>query len=920
MRIRNQHVGTWARRRLLRAPSVVVATGVLLLGATPATVADPYATAQESANVTAQTADSTEDTGDGAWNATGTTPIDASVTSTQSGKGADAPKPANPVATEGSSAPTSQDSAPAPAAPGIGGLGTVGDNGASISNAPITVERDGNVDTVRVHDPWGELWQWGGAASTENVFALTRDGEVAEVLSVTADGRDLDARDFGWANTAYGAFLGFDLNALHTIPPVDVTMRVRAGEAGEYRVAESDEIPAKREFMGFAEGEETVAPGARAATPYAATSTMGLPAGQAWSVEQKLATTATTTGTAGLPARDDGDKEPMGFGGVKRFMRTTASGSRPDTVIPAGSSPTLAVTRIRVMTTSPSVTFPVGKIALLKNTGSWYSLESAKVTPIVEGGVTRGYDIQLFDPETDTLYKKVDIWSGNQLAVSFEKMTGIPPASNYALEVYASHPVTQESAGDYAWGDAGDPEKRRTTVTPSGADGIARARVTRTTQEDGVLEGEVAAAVKAQNGYSLDGGETLTITGPDGKVLYTCKAGEDRSCGIAPIPAQGQTDGAGGVKFTLPQRLYVPKGSTVAVAMDFRKDPSLPVADQYLRGPAGPIQLDYMLTPGTPSDLTVTKRNALSGDPAVARQLRAARDAVRATGADPADYRFWAIDLKNVGTTDVPGATLTDTLPPGFDPATASALPAALIDGKRAAGDPLTSKSGTADGTLTITVGALRPGETARVLAFARATATCTPNTVTARNTGGELTPADNVATAPCPMQLRVRKVDHQDRTVALEAGLELRPLIDAPSSPIPLTPTPDGFLTTGAALERGREYQLVETKAPAGYSLLAEPIVLRVVREGETDVIEFRGPDGAFSQESPMVGLWTGASGENVQLIGAANTVSVSLANVRQGNLPKTGGAGLMVWVGVASIMLSAGFCGLWRRGRRTG
>ncbi|CAM4388370.1 hypothetical protein COGO111638_11980 [Corynebacterium gottingense] len=111
-----------------------------------------------------------------------------------------------------------------------------------------------------------------------------------------------------------------------------------------------------------------------------------------------------------------------------------------------------------------------------------------------------------------------------------------------------------------------------------------------------------------------------------------------------------------------------------------------------------------------------------------------------------------------------------------------------------------------------------------------------------------------------------------------------------------------------------------METKAPAGYSLLAEPIVLRVVREGETDVIEFRGPGGAFSQDSPMVGLWTGAPGENVQLIDAANTVSVSLANVRQGNLPETGGAGLMVWVGVASIMLSAGFCGLWRRGRRTG
>mgnify|MGYP001756857679 FL=1 len=242
------------------------------------------------------------------------------------------------------------------------------------------------------------------------------------------------------------------------------------------------------------------------------------------------------------------------------------------------------------------------------------------------------------------------------------------------------------------------------------------------------------------------------------------------------------------MKFTLPQRLYVPKGSTVAVTMDFRKDPALPVTDRYLRGPSGPIQLDYMLTPGAPSDLAVTKRNALPGDPAIAEQLRAVHEAIRATGADPADYRFWAIDLKNAGTTEVPGATLTDPLPPGFDPVTAGALPAALIRGSRPVGEKLASTSKTADGTLTVNIGALRPGETARVFAFAHATGTCTPNTVTARNTGGELTPADNVATAPCPVQLRVRKVDHQDRTVALEAGLELRPLIDAPSSPIPLS------------------------------------------------------------------------------------------------------------------------------------
>lgn len=137
---------------------------------------------------------------------------------------------------------------------------------------------------------------------------------------------------------------------------------------------------------------------------------------------------------------------------------------------------------------------------------------------------------------------------------------------------------------------------------------------------------------------------------------------------------------------------------------------------------------------------------------------------------------------------------------------------------------------------------------------------------------------------------------------------------------PFTFTPTTDGFLAPGPALERGRGYRLAETTAPAGYSLLVAPVVLRVVPNGDADVLQFRRPDGTYSQDSPMVGLWTGVPGENAQVIDAANTVSVSLANVRQGNLPKTGGTGLLVWVGVASIMLSVGFCGLWRRGLRTG
>ena len=122
----------------------------------------------------------------------------------------------------------------------------------------VTVERKGDVDTVHIHDPEGELWQWGGKASDENIFAVTREGKVAEVLSVTADGRELERTQFGWVNTQGAAFIGFDLNALHTVPPVDVTIKVKADTQGEYDIAEGKDIPSSAEFAksGFGPKEE----------------------------------------------------------------------------------------------------------------------------------------------------------------------------------------------------------------------------------------------------------------------------------------------------------------------------------------------------------------------------------------------------------------------------------------------------------------------------------------------------------------------------------------------------------------------------------------------------------------------------------------------------------------------------------------
>ncbi|MCQ4608394.1 LPXTG cell wall anchor domain-containing protein [Corynebacterium sp. CCUG 60159] len=140
---------------------------------------------------------------------------------------------------------------------------------------PVTVERKGDVDRIVVNDPDGEAWEFGGKASKENIFALQREGkgEIKEVLSVTADGRKLEPYDYGFVNTKDGSFVAFNLNALHTIPPVDVEIEVRTTDAGEYAIAESDEVPSEAELAesGYGEGRPAEAADASVGQNRAAT-------------------------------------------------------------------------------------------------------------------------------------------------------------------------------------------------------------------------------------------------------------------------------------------------------------------------------------------------------------------------------------------------------------------------------------------------------------------------------------------------------------------------------------------------------------------------------------------------------------------------------------------------------------------------
>ncbi|QYH19211.1 hypothetical protein JKI95_08305 [Corynebacterium aquatimens] len=121
---------------------------------------------------------------------------------------------------------------------------------------PVNVTRTSGVDTVTVTDPTGEAWAFGAKASAEDIFALKRvgAGEIEEILSITADGKELAPEFYGYVNTAKGGYLAFDLDALDQVPPRGVTIEARTSGDAAYSVAESVEVPSARELSASGYG------------------------------------------------------------------------------------------------------------------------------------------------------------------------------------------------------------------------------------------------------------------------------------------------------------------------------------------------------------------------------------------------------------------------------------------------------------------------------------------------------------------------------------------------------------------------------------------------------------------------------------------------------------------------------------------
>ena len=109
-------------------------------------------------------------------------------------------------------------------------------------------------------------------------------------------------------------------------------------------------------------------------------------------------------------------------------------------------------------------------------------------------------------------------------------------------------------------------------------------------------------------------------------------------------------------------------------------------------------------------------------------------------------------------------------------------------------------------------------------------------------------------------------------------------------------------FSTTDAPIRANTEYELVETKAPAGYSLLAEPVRFRVSAGANGIGVQFFD-SASQNWVSKLVNVSATSAGEN------AGLQLISVTDVHAGTLPRTGGNGLwpMIMLGLSIVGFGA-------------
>lgn len=358
------------------------------------------------------------------------------------------------------------------------------------------------------------------------------------------------------------------------------------------------------------------------------------------------------------------------------------------------------------------------------------------------------------------------------------------------------------------------------------------------------------------------------------------------------------------------------------------------------------------------SDLTVNKRH-LGGqldvvDNAILQQLKRYL-------SDRPGYNYWAIELKNSGDTVVSGSSIREHLPDVYDPQTlvASYL---TVDNRlepvnpgvpvRISKEYLENEDGS--NTAQFGVGQIQPNQTVRVYIAARfkqGRNECKANTVSVLNNDQDSNPDDNQSTAACVQDPKVGFELHKVDASELDSSLPAQKLTGGnfvllnatkedgsvkaesevnwqaathPSNPdvteIRESEEQPGEYRAVNDLEIGKYYWLIETQAPTGvdgkrYSLLVKPVLFQLVRDPNTgnaralffDDTAANTGQQAWTNKHPVANMYSGQQ--------AKDKITIKLANIQQGEMPLTGGAGVWRLTIIGLLVILVGVFGAMTR-----
>lgn len=155
-------------------------------------------------------------------------------------------------------------------------------------------------------------------------------------------------------------------------------------------------------------------------------------------------------------------------------------------------------------------------------------------------------------------------------------------------------------------------------------------------------------------------------------------------------------------------------------------------------------------------------------------------------------------------------------------------------------------------------------------------------------------------------VRLELQKLDATDKTPLSSARFQVRSNREGDGPLDVVWDQSSQTYKTETKLTLGKIYSLVETQAPNGdgrrYALLTEPVEFRIISSGSGYAVEIRDGD-EWVTEVAEAGLWTDKPQQP-----EPSTGYIQVANVRQGDLPKTGGYGLQVPILLGSVLIAAG------------